>query len=98
MIGGAGCAPCLKMRPILAKLAAAGVPIAEVDAATPAGQAWGVSATPTFVVTVDGKEILPQSGKRHVGAMDDATISAWCQELQAWFATAYPPGPPKATK
>jgi hypothetical protein len=102
MIGGTNCGPCNLARPVVVSLAASGVPIREVPAESTEGQAWNVAATPTFIVTVDGKEVLPASGKRPVGyvkigpvtpgsnALDEASLRAWCASIQSWFKTEYP--------
>lgn len=85
MVGGAGCAPCLKMRPILAALATEGVTVTEVDADTPVGQGWQATATPTFISTCDGKEL-----HRSVGTLTHDQLKTWFADTQAWVRKKYP--------
>ncbi len=53
------CAPCRAMKPILAQLENARVPVRHVDVASEPGLArrYGIRTTPTFVVVAGGKEV-----------------------------------------
>ena len=85
MVGGEGCAPCIKMRPILAALQLEGVAVVEVSAESLSGQGWHVTATPTFITVLDGKELV-----RAVGSLTQAQLRTWWANTQAWVARKYP--------
>ncbi len=53
----ATCAPCVKLQPDLDAMKAAGVPITYLSGSAPeASSKWGVSATPTLIMLVNGVE------------------------------------------
>ncbi len=57
----ATCAPCVMLQPDLDALKAAGVPVTYLSGSAPeASSKWGVSATPTLIMLVNGVE--PGSG------------------------------------
>ena len=53
----ATCAPCVMLQPDLDALKAAGVPVTYLSGSDPtASSKWGVSATPTLIMLVNGVE------------------------------------------
>ena len=97
MISGSGCVPCLTMKPIVAKLAAQGLPVRTVEDTSHEGQKWNVTSVPTFILIIDGKEVLPSTtgkdadAKRQVGAMTESQLSGWIAGLQEWMKKKFPP-------
>ena len=87
MVGGAGCPPCKRMEPILAQLAKEGLTVSNLDAET-TGLVWKVSATPTFISTVDGVE-----ANRSVGTLTHDQIKGWYALTKEWAAKKYPKEP-----
>ena len=53
------CGPCQKMKPTLAELERAGIPVRHVDVSseTSLARRYGIRQTPTFVVVSGGKEL-----------------------------------------
>ena len=53
------CGPCVAMQPIIAQLERSGVPVRHVDvmAESQLAKRFGIRSTPTFVVSVAGKEV-----------------------------------------
>ena len=80
VIGSTTCVPCIAMHPDIDALKASGVPISRTDTDTdPTAAKWAVTATPTTIVLVDGKEV-----QRYVGKLDKAALSDWYTKIQAW--------------
>ena len=95
MVGGAGCPPCKLFGPVIKQLASEGQNITEVDAATPAGAAYGVSSTPTFILLVDGKEVNRSAGfftppKKSTDNQGKNDIKAWIDACKKWVKEKYP--------
>ena len=69
-----GCAPCLAVQPVIARLAASGYPVKTVkEAEYPQfAQQLGVDRTPT-VVLIAGNKIVG----RHAGLIDGSTLEQW---------------------
>jgi thiol-disulfide isomerase/thioredoxin len=68
------CGPCQQVAPLVARLEREGEPIrtVDVDAQRDVAQRFKVTAMPTFVLLIDGKEV-----DRNVGAMSEAQLRAW---------------------
>jgi thiol-disulfide isomerase/thioredoxin len=85
MIGGQGCAPCIKMRPILAQLKTEGITVTEIEAGSAEGLKYQVAATPTFITLCDGVEL-----HRSVGSLTHDQVATWWSDTLAWVKRKYP--------
>lgn len=79
------CGPCQRMAPLVARLERDGLPIraVDVDQQRDLAQRFNITAMPTFVLLVDGKEI-----DRHVGMMEESTLRAWIRRIPSDSPTA----------
>jgi S1-C subfamily serine protease len=72
------CGPCQSVAPTVARLERDGFPIrsVDVDRNRDLAQRFNVTAMPTFVLIVDGKEV-----DRHEGIMSESELRAWLQRI-----------------
>ena len=93
VISADGCAPCVTLEKNLATLGDKRVTITKTAADS---AKWAVTATPTLVLTVDGKEQA-----RYVGLLSANAVKDWLQRTDSWvtqyWSELHPlPPPPKA--
>ena len=70
------CLPCKKEVPILAALTAKGYAVMRVDDQQ---HPMGVAGHPTFILTLNGKEIT-----RHTGFLDQGQLETWVEQVEQW--------------
>lgn len=68
------CGPCVAMQPIIAQLERSGVPVRHVDvmAESQLAKRFGIRSTPTFVVSVAGKEVTRLTGTQTLADLQEA--------------------------
>lgn len=78
------CGPCQQVAPLVARLERDGLPIrsVDVDQHRDLAQRFNVTAMPTFVLVVDGKEV-----DRHVGMMGESDLRAWLNRIPSGTPT-----------
>jgi thiol-disulfide isomerase/thioredoxin len=72
------CGPCQQVAPLVARLERDGFPIrsVDVDQHRDLAERFKVTAMPTFILLVDGREV-----DRHTGKMDEAQLRAWMDRI-----------------
>jgi thiol-disulfide isomerase/thioredoxin len=72
------CGPCQQMSPLVARLEREGLPIrkVDVDEERPLANRFNVTAMPTFVLVIDGKEV-----DRNIGPMSEQQLRSWIQRI-----------------
>ena len=73
------CTPCKKLYPILDKLEALGAKIKRVKDGTADAATWAIQATPTIIMTVDGKET-----RRVEGFLILEHLQGWLDDTKKW--------------
>ncbi len=75
------CGPCQQMSPIVDKLAEQGYPVRkiDVDRERAVAERFGVTAMPTFVLLVNGREVM-----RQTGATSEAQLRRMVQQIPEW--------------
>jgi thiol-disulfide isomerase/thioredoxin len=80
VVGSTTCGPCIAMHADIDALKAAGMPIIRVDTdVDPSAAKWAVTATPTTIVLVNGKE-----ESRYVGKLSKAALQDWYSKSKEW--------------
>ncbi len=75
------CGPCQQMSPIIDKLAEQGYPVRkiDVDRERAVAERFGVTAMPTFVLLVNGREVM-----RQTGATSEGQLRRMVQQIPEW--------------
>lgn len=75
------CGPCQQMSPIIDKLGQQGYPVRKVDVDRERAVAdrFGVTSMPTFVLLVNGREVM-----RQTGATSEAQLRRMVQQIPEW--------------
>lgn len=89
------CGPCREMSPIVDRLAQQGYPVrkVDVDQQRAIAERFRVTSLPTFILVVQGKEVMRQTGATSEAQLRRMLlqIPAWQQELAAQAARSQPP-------
>lgn len=75
------CGPCQQMSPIIDKLGEQGYPVrkVDVDRERAVAERFGITAMPTFVLLVNGREVM-----RQTGATSEAQLRRMVQQIPEW--------------
>lgn len=75
------CAPCQQMSPIVDRLADQGYPVrkVDVDRERAVAERFGINAMPTFVLLVNGREVM-----RQAGVTSEAQLRRMVQQIPEW--------------
>lgn len=75
------CGPCQQMSPIVDRLADQGYPVrkVDVDRERAVAERFGITAMPTFVLLVNGREVM-----RQAGATSEAQLRRMVQQIPEW--------------
>lgn len=75
------CGPCQQMSPIIDKLGQQGYPVrkVDVDRERAVAERFGITAMPTFVLLVNGREVM-----RQTGATSEAQLRRMVQQIPEW--------------
>lgn len=75
------CGPCQQMSPIIDRLGEQGYPVrkVDVDRERAVAERFGITAMPTFVLLVNGREVM-----RQTGATSEAQLRRMVQQIPEW--------------